>query len=118
MTWAWYSGAWQATLDGNRGKPVPNFQFHHQPFNYFAQFAPGTEARAKHLKDGGMNGVEFIKAIDAGKLPQVTFYKPQGNLNEHAGYADVHVRRQAHRRRHRASGEEPAMGAHAGGRHL
>ena len=36
-----------------------------------------------------MNGVEFIKAIDAGKLPQVTFYKPQGNLNEHAGYADV-----------------------------
>ena len=30
-----------------------------------------------------MNGVEFIKAIDAGTLPQVTFYKPQGNLNEH-----------------------------------
>jgi acid phosphatase len=36
-----------------------------------------------------MNGAEFIKAIDAGGLPQVTFYKPQGNLNEHAGYADV-----------------------------
>ena len=36
-----------------------------------------------------MNGVNFIKDIDAGKLPQVTFYKPQGNLNEHAGYADV-----------------------------
>jgi acid phosphatase len=36
-----------------------------------------------------MNGSEFIKAIDAGSLPQVTFYKPQGNLNEHAGYADV-----------------------------
>ena len=89
VSWAWYSGAWQATLDGNRGTPVPNFQFHHQPFNYFAQFAPGTEARAQHLKDGGMNGVEFIKAIDAGALPQVTFYKPQGNLNEHAGYADV-----------------------------
>ena len=87
--WAWYAGAWQATLDGNRGKPVPNFQFHHQPFNYFANYAPGTEARAQHLKDGGMNGVEFIEAIDAGKLPQVTFYKPQGNLNEHAGYADV-----------------------------
>ncbi len=89
VSWAWYSGAWQATLDGNRGKPVPNFQFHHQPFNYFAQFAPGTEARAMHLKDGGMNGVEFVKAVDAGELPQVTFYKPQGNLNEHAGYADV-----------------------------
>ena len=98
--------------------PVPNFQFHHQPFNYFASFAPGTDARAEHLKDGGMNGAEFIKAIDAGKLPQVTFYKPQGNLNEHAGYADVDGRRRAHRRRHRASGEEPAMGAHARRRHL
>jgi acid phosphatase len=25
----------------------------------------------------------------AGRLPQVTFYKPQGNLNQHAGYASV-----------------------------
>ena len=51
--------------------------------------APGTAARAEHLKDGGLGGSEFIKAIDAGALPQVAFYKPQGNLNEHAGYADV-----------------------------
>jgi len=89
VSWAWYSGAWQAVLDGKNGHPVPNFQFHHQPYNYFAAYAPGTEARKEHLKDGGMNGVDFIKDIDAGKLPQVTFYKPQGNLNEHAGYADV-----------------------------
>ncbi|TIV91800.1 MAG: acid phosphatase, partial [Mesorhizobium sp.] len=65
------------------------FQFHHQPFNYFAAYAPGTPARAEHIKDGGLGGEEFIKAIDDGKLPQVSFYKPQGNLNEHAGYADV-----------------------------
>ncbi|HEY2756681.1 MAG TPA: acid phosphatase, partial [Pseudolabrys sp.] len=89
VSWAWYAGAWQATLDGDRSKPVPNFQFHHQPFNYFVNYAPGTDARAQHLKDGGMNGSDFIEAIDGGKLPQVTFYKPQGNLNEHAGYADV-----------------------------
>ena len=25
----------------------------------------------------------------AGKLPAVTFYKPQGNLNLHAGYSDI-----------------------------
>jgi acid phosphatase len=89
VSWAWYSGAWSDALSGGRGKPVPNFQFHHQPFNYFAQFAPDTDARAQHLKNGGMNGVEFVEAVDAGVLPQVTFYKPQGNLNEHAGYADV-----------------------------
>src|SRR6185437_16901910 len=89
VSWAWYAGAWQATLDGKNKTPLPNFQFHHQPFNYFASFAPGTDARAQHLKDGGMNGAGFIAAVDAGKLPQVTLYKPQGNLNEHAGYADA-----------------------------
>ncbi|MGE5271544.1 MAG: acid phosphatase, partial [Thiohalocapsa sp.] len=87
--WAWYAGAWQAALDGKNATPVPNFQYHHQPFNYMADMAPGTRARAQHLKDGGLGGVEFIKAIDAGALPPVTFYKPQGSLNEHPGYADV-----------------------------
>jgi acid phosphatase len=89
VSWAWYSGAWQAVLDGKNDAKAPNFQFHHQPFNYFAAYAPGTPARAEHLKDGGLDGVEFIKAVDSGTLPQVTFYKPQGNLNEHPGYTDV-----------------------------
>ena len=87
--WAWYAGAWQATLDGKNAVPVPNFQFHHQPFNYFADLAPGTPAREAHLKDGGLGGAAFIADIDAGRLPPVTFYKPQGNLNEHAGYTDA-----------------------------
>ncbi len=51
--------------------------------------APGTAGRAEHLRDGGLAGGEFIKAIDSGALPQVAFYKPQGNLNEHPGYTDV-----------------------------
>jgi phospholipase C len=89
ITWAWYAGAWQAALDGPNTIPVPFFQYHHQPFNYFEKYAPGTSARADHLKDGGFAGTEFIKLIDAGKLPQVSFYKPQGNLNEHPGYAEV-----------------------------
>jgi phospholipase C len=87
--WAWYAGAWQATLDGIRVSPPPIFQSHHQPFNYFAALAPGTAARAEHLRDGGIDGAAFIKDIDSGSLPAVTFYKPQGNLNEHPGYADV-----------------------------
>jgi phospholipase C len=89
VSWAWYGGAWQAALSGNNKTPVPNFQYHHQPFNYFASMAPGTPERAKHLKDGGLAGAQFISAIDKGQLEQVVFYKPQGNLNEHAGYADV-----------------------------
>ncbi|KAB2919070.1 MAG: acid phosphatase [Hyphomicrobiaceae bacterium] len=89
ISWAWYSGAWQAALDGVEVTPAPHFQYHHQPFNYFATMAPGTAARARHLRDAGLDGREFIKAIDGGTLPQVTFYKPQGSLNKHAGYADM-----------------------------
>ena len=89
ISWAWYAGAWKIALEGKNAKPVPNFVTHHQPFNYFAAYAPGTKARADHLRDGGLAGSELIKVIKAGNLPQVTFYKPEGNLNEHPGYSDV-----------------------------
>jgi len=89
VSWAWYGAAWQAALSGQNARPIPNFQYHHQPFNFFKNFAPGTTERARHLKDGGLAGTEFIKAIDSGTLEQVVFYKPQGNLNEHAGYAEI-----------------------------
>jgi acid phosphatase len=99
VTWAWYGGAWGAAVSAVQNSTsnviyganmtAPNFQPHHQPFNYFTNYAPGTAARTAHLLDGGMDGSEFIKAIDAGTLPSVSFYKPQGNLNEHAGYTDV-----------------------------
>jgi acid phosphatase len=58
---------------------------HHQPFNYFARFAPGTADRAEPLTDY----TELVAGIERGALPQVVFYKPQGSLNEHPGYADV-----------------------------
>lgn len=76
-------------LDHGNAYPMPDFQYHHQPYNFYANYAPGTAAREQHLQDGGLNGSRFIKLIDEGKLPQVSFYKPQGNLNEHSGYADI-----------------------------
>jgi phospholipase C len=98
VSWAWYSGAWNAALaDGmqppearrnviyNTAKGAANFVAHHQPFNYFRNYAPGTTARAEHLKDYS----ELADGIARGQLPQVVFYKPQGSLNEHPGYADV-----------------------------
>lgn len=63
----------------------PNSQPHHQPFNYYARFAPGTPDRKRHLKDYA----DLLTAIDAGTLPQVAFCKPPGALNEHPGYTDV-----------------------------
>jgi len=98
VSWAWYAGAWNMALaDGmqppaearhviyDHSRGAPNFQPHHQPFNYFARFAPGSSERALHLRDGA----ELMAAIDRGDLPQVAFYKPQGPLNQHPGYADV-----------------------------
>ncbi|HEY8009747.1 MAG TPA: acid phosphatase [Rudaea sp.] len=89
ISWAWYSGAWQIALDGGVALTEVVFQYHHQPFNYYANYAPGKEARAQHLRDGGLDGANLIADIDAGKLPQVTFYKPQGSQNQHAGYATI-----------------------------
>jgi len=93
VNWAWYAGAWQAALDSAGGGSRPNFQYHHQPLNYFQQFAPGTAAREQHIRDGGVGDSpisnKFLADVVAGKLPAVTFYKPQGNLNLHAGYSDV-----------------------------
>ncbi|KRP42848.1 acid phosphatase [Pseudomonas libanensis] len=98
IDWAWYAGAWQATLEqfkDSGGIPkIPNFQYHHQPFNYFKQQGPQNRAeREKRLRDGGLGDEsttnKFFADAQAGKLPAVSFYKPQGNLNMHAGYADI-----------------------------
>ncbi|MBB5018479.1 phospholipase C [Chitinivorax tropicus] len=88
VSWAWYAGGWLRSLADRStiyGDQPPKFQAHHQPFNYYASYAPGTTAREEHLKDGE----DFLKDIDAGKLPAVSFYKPQGELTQHPGYADV-----------------------------
>jgi acid phosphatase len=108
VDWAWYSGGWD-NANGNVGGPgwtngttpgtctsprtatgaiYPNcpdatFQYHHQPFNYYTGYAPGTAARAAHLRDE----VEFIAAAKSGHLKPVSFIKPVGEENEHPGYA-------------------------------
>ncbi len=96
IDWAWYSGGWGAASSpaaASQFPARPNFQDHHQPLNYFKRFAPGTPDRAHHLRDAGLDETprtnSFLADVAAGKLPVVTYYKPQGNLNMHAGYSDV-----------------------------
>ena len=112
VSWAWYSGGW-SNADGDVGAPgwtngtgptcsdpdsspnptyphCPNkvFQFHHQPLNYFASFAPGTPGRT-HLRDE----VEFENLVAGSnkrcQLNSVSFVKPIGLENEHPGYTSV-----------------------------
>jgi len=82
VNWAWYSGGW---ADAVKGKPDPLFQFHHQPFAFFAGYANGSDAGKEHLKDAS----EFVAGIETGHLPEVSFYKPIGEFNEHPGYSSV-----------------------------
>ena len=85
LDWAWYAGGWEdAQLSGDAAAEGA-FQYHHQPFVYFAKYADGTPAKAKHLKDEK----EFLALATSGGLPAVSFVKPKGIDNEHPGYADV-----------------------------
>jgi acid phosphatase len=113
IDWAWYAGGW-SNANGDVGGPgwtngtaactdpqtaagatfpnCPNalFQYHHQPFNYFAAYAPGTAARRQHLRDE----TEFEALADQSgrhcKLKPVSLVKPIGEENEHPGYASEH----------------------------
>ena len=102
VSWKWYGGSWNAAvLDGRRlssaartviytpstARASPDFQPHHQPFNYYANFDPVTHAadRGAHLQDY----TDLVADAAAGTLPAVAFYKPQGNFNQHEGYANV-----------------------------
>src|SRR5580704_9435763 len=78
------AGAPRRIID-NDAPGAPDFKTHHQPFNYFSKYAPGTAERARHLKDYN----DLLTQIRTDTLPPVAFYKPQGNHNEHPGYADV-----------------------------
>jgi acid phosphatase len=115
VDWAWYAGGW-SNADGDVGAPgwtngngpkcsdpnalsgsvFPNcpdrlFQFHHQAFNYFANYAPGTAARTAHLRDEeDFNGLLRQSAATCGLKP-VSFVKPVGEENEHPGYASESV---------------------------
>jgi acid phosphatase len=113
ISWAWYAGGW-SNADGEVGapgwtngvgpsctdlnaKPNPSwpycpdklFQFHHQPFVYYASFGPGMPNRA-HLRDE----VEFEQLAASSQkqcnLSSVSFIKPIGEENEHPGYTGEH----------------------------
>jgi phospholipase C len=115
ISWAWYSGGWSNangdvdapgwtngdgptcsdpdTVDGATFPHCPDklFQYHHQPLNYFKSFAPGTLARARHLRDEA----DFIGVARGSarrcEMRQVSFIKPIGAENEHPGYASAHT---------------------------
>jgi phospholipase C len=87
VSWNWYSGGWNDAV-AVPSKADPLFQYHHQPFNYYANYAlvNGVAGPGRvHLKDEA----DFIAAAQNGTLPAVSYVKPIGADNEHPGYANV-----------------------------
>jgi phospholipase C len=85
IAWAWFAQGWDIALADRRviynvGGAV-DFEPHHQPYNYFENYAPGTAPRERHLKDLKA----FWNAAAAGTLPAVSFVKPDGLNNQHPG---------------------------------
>jgi acid phosphatase len=106
VNWKWYGGSWNAAVTDGMQAPGAtrttiyaansvgvsttanvDFQAHHQPFNYYANFDPVTHAadRAAHMKDY----TDLVADAAAGTLPPVAFYKPEGVYNQHNGYANL-----------------------------
>ncbi|MEA2786454.1 MAG: hypothetical protein QOF71_2558 [Candidatus Eremiobacteraeota bacterium] len=82
VSWKWYAGGWTNALAGHADAL---FQFHHQPFAYYAAYADGTAAKAAHLQDE----TAFLADLHGNQLPAVSFIKPLGPDNEHPGYASL-----------------------------
>lgn len=82
ISWSWYSGGFDDALLG-RGDEI-HYQYHHNPFLYFARYAPHTKGR-QHLKDEKA----FFSELEEGKLPSVVFFKPSAEDNQHPGYASI-----------------------------
>jgi len=92
VDWAWYAGGWKNALAGKydgAGQNADQYQWHHQPFVYFANYADdsaaGAAAKRAHLLDED----EFMSAAKAGTLKPVSFVKPVGINNEHPAYSLV-----------------------------
>jgi len=102
VSWKWYSGGWDNALASTVSNPANNgvvpvpapvdplFQWHHQPFAYYDNFAPfkngvRNPVSAAHLQDEN----NFFADLKNERLPKVSFIKALGPDNEHPGYAGL-----------------------------
>ena len=118
VDWSWYAGGWSNASGDVNGPGWTNgsgpncsdpnvlpsantnhtypfcpdglFMFHHHPFDYFANYAPGTPGRS-HLQDESVfKTLAASSDKRACNLEPVSFVKPIGEENEHPGYASTH----------------------------
>jgi phospholipase C len=109
ITWGWFQGGFAPTgtnASGDAvcgaahqnigGSTVADYSPHHEPFQYYA-----STANPKHLPPSSVAAIGhtdqanhqydlsyFDKALDAGRLPAVSYLKAAEYQDGHAGYSD------------------------------
>jgi phospholipase C len=99
ISWGWFQGGFDnpaATHIGSNGKPQVDYIAHHEPFQYYPQTANpkhlppssvamiGRTDQANHQYDIA----RFWDALNAHKMPAVSYLKAPGWEDGHAGYSD------------------------------
>ncbi len=110
ITWGWFEGGFRPTTPATATSPavcgatskniggavVTDYIPHHEPFQYYASTSNphhlppssvamiGRQDQANHQYDL----VDFWAAVDAGKMPAVSFLKAPAAQDGHAGYSD------------------------------
>src|SRR5262249_31662006 len=113
ITWGWFQGGFAPTGKDGQGRPIcgqhhtglagddavvniGDYIPHHQPFMYFQQTAnphhlPPSSAAAIGQTDQANHQYDlqdFFTALNAGRLPAVSFLKAGAYQDGHAGYSD------------------------------
>jgi phospholipase C len=110
VTWGFFSGGFNLSTVNSNGSTgcsrtttssvtkVKKVDYipHHQPFQYYPSTANPTHARPKSVYSIGTTDAanhqydleDFYAAVNANRLPAVTFLKAQGFQDGHAGYSD------------------------------
>jgi phospholipase C len=98
ITWGWFQGGFadcSAAHTGADGKLKADYIAHHEPFQYFPSTANPQHLPPRNVAEIGHNGQanhqydlsSFFAALDADRLPSVSYLKAPGYQDGHAGYS-------------------------------
>lgn len=99
VTWGWFQGGFSDCKRehiGSDGKPVKDYNVHHEPFQYYK-----STSNQKHLRPSSVCAIgfqdqanhqydltDFWAAAAIHQLPAVSFLKPAAYQDGHPGYSD------------------------------
>ena len=91
VSWKWYSGGWDNALASSASNPANNgtvpanppvdplFQWHHQPFAYYDNYAPWKNGQRNLVSAARLQDeTDFFLDLQNHDLPAVSFIKPLG----------------------------------------